>query len=203
VLALRIKQIGGKISEMEAIDVREESQGPRGGTMTLMRPPLPVEFKAASLGSLDPAFQQRKAAATAISQSLITAYFDGLERHSGKDLRFGPECTRRDNALQAGLSCAAQMDGKGTSPNGLFNHTTTVRDRRILVADTERGVALAVGMIDNPGAGSANLLASQLVPSTYMVVQLIKIDNGSISRVEAMVKWMPFGYVSAWAQPKK
>jgi hypothetical protein len=40
--ALRIKAGGGKISEIEAIDVREESQGPRGGTVTLMRPPLPV-----------------------------------------------------------------------------------------------------------------------------------------------------------------
>lgn len=58
-------------------------------------------------------------------------------------------------------------------------------------------------MIDNPGTGAANLPASQLVPSTYMVPQLIKIDNGSISRVEGMVKWMPFGYTSAWAEPKK
>jgi hypothetical protein len=60
-----------------------------------------------------------------------------------------------------------------------------------------------MAMIDNPGTGAANLPASQLVPSTYMVPQLIKIDNGSISRVEGMVKWMPFGYTSAWAEPKK
>jgi hypothetical protein len=199
VLALRIKESGGKIGEIEAIDVREESQGARGGTMTLMRPPLPVEFKAASLGSLDPAFQQGKAAS--IPQPLIRAYFDGLERHTGKDVRFAPECARRHNALHAGLSCAAQMDGNGTSPNGLYNHTTKVRDRRILVADTDRGVVLAVAMIDNPGL-TTDLPAPQLVPSTYIVPQLIKIDNGSISRVEAMVKWMPFGYTSAWAERK-
>jgi hypothetical protein len=36
-----------------------------------------------------------------------------------------------------------------------------------------------------------------------MVPQLIKIDSGSISRVEGMVKWMPFGYTSSWAEPKK
>ncbi|MGH9645213.1 MAG: hypothetical protein ACRD4E_00230 [Bryobacteraceae bacterium] len=206
VLALRIKLAGGKISEIEAIDVREESQGPRGGTVTLMRPPLAVEFKAASaLGPLDPVFQ--KARATSIPATLMTAYFDGLERHTSKGVRFAPGCTRRDNAAQGNLGCAAQMDGKTdgdeTAPNGLYKHTTKVRDRRILVADAERGVVLAVAMIDNPGLGAAGIPATQLVPSTYMVPQLIKIDNGNISRVEGMVKWMPFGYTSAWAGSNK
>ena len=148
VLALRIKVGGGKITEIEAIDVREEAQGPRGGTVTLMRPPLPVEWKAASLGSLDPVFQ--KAGATSIPATLMTAYFDGLERHTSKDVRFTPECTRRDNTVQESLGCAAQMDGDGTAPDGLYKHTTKVRDRRILVADSERGVVLAVAMVDNP-----------------------------------------------------
>ena len=138
-------------------------------------------------------FEGKKGEVTAIPPTLIAAYFDGLERHASKDAKFTPDCTRRDNALQSKVSCA---------DNGLYSHTTTVRDRRILVADAERGVVLAVAMIDNPGAGAANLPASQLVPSTYMVPQLIKVDNGSISRVEGMVKWMPFGYTSAWTQPK-
>jgi hypothetical protein len=193
VLALRIKVADRKIGEIEAIDVREESQGPRGGTMTLMRPPLPVEYKPASLGSLDPVFQAQKADVTIIPQTLMTAYFDGLERHTSKDVRFSPACTRRDNAVQENSGCS----------HGIYSHTTTVRDRRILVADAERGVVLAVAMIDNPGIGASGVPASQLVPSTYMVPQLIKIENGNISRVEGMVKWMPFGYTSAWAEPRK
>lgn len=36
------------------------------------------------------------------------------------------------------------------------------------------------------------------MPSTYLVPQLIGITNGSISRVESMIKWVPFGYASAW-----
>jgi len=195
VLALRIKVAGGKISEMEAIDVREESQGPRGGTVTLMRPPLPVEWKADSLGPLDAVFRGRSPMVPYIPQDLLTAYFDGLQRHTSNGVKFTPECIRRDNAVPASAGCVVT--------NGLYNHTTTVRDRRILVADAERGVVLAVAMIDNPGIGPASLPASELVPSTYMVPQLIKVDNGSISRVEGMVKWMPFGYTSAWAEPKK
>jgi hypothetical protein len=160
VLALRIKTAAGKISEIEAIDVREESQGPRGGTMPLMRPPLPIELKAASLGSLDPVFQSQKAVAAGIPQT--------------QNMKFSQDCIRRDNAVPASSGCAAQMNG---------------RDRRILVADAERGVVLAVEMLDNPGP---------LAPGTYMVPQLLKINGGSITRVEAMAKWMPFGYTSAW-----
>jgi hypothetical protein len=203
VLALRIKAAGGKISEIEAIDVREEAVGPRGGTVTLMRPPLPVEWKVSALGELDPAFQGQRMAATAIPPTLIPAYFDGLERHSSQGVKFGPGCARRDNLVQENLSCAAQMDGQGAAPNGLFRHTAVVRDRRILVADAERGVVLAVVMVDNPGTAAGNLPAPQLVPSTYMIPQLIQIDGGSIARVESMVKWMPFGYTSAWSEAKK
>ncbi len=203
VLALRIKASGAKISEIEAIDVREESQGPRGGTVTLMRPPLAVEYKAALLGALDPVFLSQKPADGGIPQNLINAYFDGLERHSSKGVSFRADCVRRDNAVQAGPGCAAQMDGSGVSANSLYAQTTKVRDRRILVADSERGVVIAVAMIDNPGLGPADLPASRLVPSTYMIPELIKIDGGSITRVEGMLRWMPFGYTSAWGESKK
>jgi hypothetical protein len=179
VLALRIKAAGGKISEIEAIDVREESQGPRGGTMTLMRPPLLVEWKAATLGSLDAMFQSQTAKTATVPQQVITAYFDGLLQQTDKNVRFN-----------------------GSSTKSFFDHATAVRDRRILVADAARGVVLAVVMVDKPGTGPANLPAPQLVPSTYMVPQLIKVENGSIARVEGMVKWMPFGYTSAWAEMK-
>jgi hypothetical protein len=58
-------------------------------------------------------------------------------------------------------------------------------------------------MIDNPGTGADNLPAYRRVPGTYMAPQLIKIDGGAISHVEGLVKWMPFGYTSGWAELKK
>lgn len=50
---------------------------------------------------------------------------------------------------------------------------------------------------------ASSLAADQLVPSAYMVSQLLKIDNGSISHVEGMVIRMPFGYRSAWEEAGK
>ncbi|KUJ11489.1 uncharacterized protein LY89DRAFT_688729 [Mollisia scopiformis] len=202
VLVLRVQVEGGKITEIEAIDVRAESSGARFGTLTLMRPPLPIEWESTPLGRLDSAFKQNSNTSTGIPSVLVSAYFDGLERHSSAGVSFTTGCVRRDMTVQGNLSCAAQMDGRGAAPNGLFNGTISVRDRRILVADAKAGVALAVVLIDYPAASPPPLPATQLVPSTYMVPQLIKIDNGSISRVESMIKWMPFGYVSSWAEEK-
>ncbi|KAJ9149233.1 hypothetical protein NKR23_g4335 [Pleurostoma richardsiae] len=201
VLALRVTTNARKITEIEAIAVRAESPGSRGGTITLMRPPLPVEWKGDSLGRLDRIFQeQNEKSGTVPSQKLLEAYFEGMERHSSASVMFSPGCTRRDNGIQANLTCAAQMDGHGDSPNGLYNLTTAVRDRRILVTDADKGVVVVVAMVDNPATGPAPLPATGLVPSTYMIPQLIKVANGYISRVECMIKWMPFGYTSAWTE---
>lgn len=200
VLALRIKVDSGKITEIEAVNVRAEYDGNRGGTRTLQRPPLPVEWDGDPLGQLDAVFRQNSTRRTSISDSLMEVYFDGLERHSSVDVPFDSACNRRDNGLRQNITCSAQMDGKGVSPSGIFNTTTVVRDRRVLVSDSGKGVVMAVAVVDYPATSPGQLDVTRRVPSTYMIPQLIKVDNGSISAVEAFVKWMPFGYTSAWGE---
>lgn len=200
VLALRINVASGKITEIEVIDVRAESSGARYGTTTLMRPPLPVEWEAdSSLGRLDSSFQQNQTGLMGINSGVALAYFNGMELHSSAGVPFAAGCVRRDNGGQGNSSCAAQMDGNGTAPNGLYNLTTTIRDIRVLVTDSERGVIMAVAMVDNAATGPGPMSSTENVPSTYMIPQLIKVNNGAISRVEGMVKWMPFGYASAYS----
>jgi hypothetical protein len=70
------------------------------------------------------------------------------------------------------------------------------------VADAEQGVVLTVAMLDIPSAGGADLPKEALSPSTYMIPQLIKVENGAIAQVEGLVKWMPFGYTSGWSELK-
>lgn len=72
-----------------------------------------------------------------------------------------------------------------------------VRDRRILVTDSEKGVVMAVVLVDEPAVGPSPLPAAARVPGTYLVPQPIKISNESISQVESMIRWMPYGYTSA------
>ncbi|KAI1376851.1 hypothetical protein F4677DRAFT_418210 [Hypoxylon crocopeplum] len=202
VLALRIKVgEGGKITEIEVNIVRAESTDSRGGTVTLMRPPLPVEWAGVNeTGRINPAFLENNLIEKQIPTETLNAYFDGLEKHSSEAVPFTPDCTRRDNLAEDDLSCAAQLDGEGLAPNGLPNITTTVRDRRILVADKFRETVLAVTLIDEPANGPGPLPETSRIPGTYLVPQLIKLTNGSISHVETMIKWMPFGYTSGWME---
>ncbi|KAI2613237.1 hypothetical protein GGR54DRAFT_329694 [Hypoxylon sp. NC1633] len=201
VLAMRIKVGGGQITEIEVNIVRAESTDSRGGTITLMRPPLPIEWDGFnSTGRIDPTFLENDLIEKTIAPESLTTYFDGLEKHSSLGVPFAPECTRRDNLVQGTLTCAAQLDGEGLAPNGLLNTTTSVRDRRILVADNFREVVLAIVLIDEPANGPAPLPETGSIPGTYMVPQLIKFKNGSITHVETMIKWMPFGYTSVWAE---
>ncbi|KAI1803508.1 hypothetical protein F4811DRAFT_562419 [Daldinia bambusicola] len=199
VLSLRVKVGKGQITELEAHVVRGESTDSRGGTVTLMRPPLPIEWEGNTTSLLDPIFQEY-GANSEISPELLNSYFDGLEKHSSEGVPFTEGCVRRDNFGQGNLTCADQLDGKGSTPNGLSNTTTTVRDRRMLVVDNKRGVALAVALVDEPANGPGPLLPAGRVPGTYMIPQLIKVDNGSISHIESVIKWVPFGYTSAWGE---
>ncbi|KAI1213750.1 uncharacterized protein F4807DRAFT_449772 [Annulohypoxylon truncatum] len=202
VLALRIAVSGGQITEIEALAVRAETNDSRGGTMTLMRPPLPVEWEGDESAVFDAAFQERSIDGLEISPELLNTYFDGLEKHSSEGVPFAPGCTRRDNLIQANLTCADQLDGKGQALNGLPIDTTAVRDRRVLAADKKRAIALAVALIDEPGnsPSPSPLPETTRIPGTYMVPQLFKINNGTIIRVESVVKWMPFGYTSEWSR---
>ncbi|KAI1384778.1 uncharacterized protein F4822DRAFT_433318 [Hypoxylon trugodes] len=198
-LSLRVKVADGQITEIEANVVRAEFVDSRGGTETLMRPPLPVEWEGNSTGDLDVTFQEWVGEAE-ILPDLVNAYFDGLERHSSEGVSFAEGCTRRDNFVQGNSTCAAQLKGEGEYPNGLPNSTTTVRERRILVADTKRAVVLAIALIDEPANGPGPLSETSCIPGTYMVPQLLKINNGSISRIESAIKWLPFGYTTVWAE---
>ena len=128
VLALRVQVARGKITEIEAIDVREESQGPRGGTVTLMRPPLPVEFKPASLGTLDPVFQKGRSHEHScnLDDCLLrwpgTAHQQGrairTRVHSPRQRRPGKFRLRRPDGWPMGLSPMASTTIRPRSATG-------------------------------------------------------------------------------------
>jgi len=74
-----------------------------------------------------------------------------------------------------------------------------VRNRRILVADEEHGLVLAVAMIDHDGRPStAPATGTSWPPATNMLVALFKIRAGRIQSVEALERPVPFGMTTGW-----
>jgi hypothetical protein len=136
-------------------------------------------------------------------------YFDGVEHSSSAGVPLGPDCVRRDNGVRTtgnpalpppdpakptvkpfALGCAAQLD------SGVFHGVVKVR-RRILVVDEDRGLAMAVAMVDHgpppPAAPVAKKRKGKPAPpapaqtlSTDLMGVIFKMSQGRITRIEAI-----------------
>ena len=165
-LALRLRQSGGFITEIEAIVIRKEEMGERGGTVTLFQPRLITEFDPAGFAKTDPSFLEVVPASERSAEGelvgVVDRYFDGIENDTSKGIPIARDCTRRDNGVLAAgnpaappldpavpayrplaLSCAEQID------SGYFKRISKVRDRQHVV-DAERGLVLSIAAFDNP-----------------------------------------------------
>jgi hypothetical protein len=163
ILIIRLKAVGGKINELEAIPVRHEYSGPRGGTVTLLQARMMQMFNPALLGAVDPIFATAAPTNRASLIAATNAYFDGQEASRSAGISFDVACARRDNGHQVtgvassppldakkpaykpwALGCSAQVD------SGLYRYIEQVRDRRFVV-DASRGVVVAIDLMDVPG----------------------------------------------------
>ncbi len=222
-MLMRVRVVAGKVADIESVIVRQEGAGPRGGTMTLMRPLLLAEFTAKGFATPDPTFETALGPAERVSRSAlanaVNRYLDGVEKSASAGVPLTADCRRRDNGDQTtgnsaappldlgaaafrpfALDCAAQLD------SGLFRYLGKVRDRRMLMVDEERGLVLAVAMVDHPGAvraidtvdGRVTLPSNLLTPSTDMAAMLFKLTGGRITRIEALQRPVPYGMTSGW-----
>ena len=164
-LNLRIRLEAGRIAEIEAVAVRQEEVGERGGTVTLFQPRLLNQFDGAGFARLDATLLEPLGDAGRVPlAAAVDRYFEGLVKGSSRDIPFGEGCTRRDNgAVTANnpdappldpaqpayrpfaLGCAEQID------SGLFKRISRVRELRHVAIDEMRGLVLSIAVLDNPG----------------------------------------------------
>ncbi len=248
VLALRIRAAGGKIAEIEAVAIRLEEMGERGGTVSLFQPRLITEFDPAGFDAAAQAFLGPAApAARDAIQGAVERWFHAVETGSAADLPLAADAERRENGHAAShdsdappldpdvpafrpfaLGLAEQIDA------GVFGRISRVRERRHLV-DADQGLALSLAVFDNPGtlkaidvagagevrlpglrarppgaeinstpeedatqAFGARLLPNVLVPTSELVVQLTRVTDGRISRIESLARGGPYGMTAGW-----
>jgi hypothetical protein len=202
-LALRLKVVGRKISEIEAVIARTSgAPSPFGVNYADVKP--------------EPIFSETLPAAQRVSreQMIATAnsYFEGLEQATGKVTPFEPTCKRRENGSTTAnnpegrnaiskLSCGAQFD-TGFSP-----FITEVRGRRFPLVDEERGLVLAFLSFDHSGriktvqrtdGTIAKVPAPFDTPYTFLIAELFKIRDGRIAQVEAVLLPTPYAMPSGW-----
>jgi hypothetical protein len=167
-LVLRIRMRGEQIAEIEAIAVRVETPGERGGTVALFQPPLLTQLAADAFDDVEPALIAAASQSGAGTRDALTAiadsYFSALQSGNSGKVPFAATCRRRDNGVQVtgnpeaapldpavpayrpfALGCAAQID------SGFFSNVARIRGVRHLAVDASRGLVLTVALLDQPG----------------------------------------------------
>lgn len=192
-LRLRVDR-EGKISEVEQIVARPDRPlrgepnpgpfGPTGESVEKLGQPWEGYFEAVPEA-------ERHTRAELVE--MANAYFEAVERNTGNDYYpFTEDCVRIENGFTVvsppdpsnpnRQTCAGQL--KTT----LIGAVTSIRDRRIVAVDIERGIVFAFGFFDH-----------RPINWSWQLGELFKIDRGNISRIEAIFIRGPYGMCSGWS----
>jgi len=201
ILALRIKVANLRITEAEAVVVRNVSEA----NMANLKTPRPAILETL------PAAQRRS------RQDLIkisNLYFDAIEKSSGTIAPFDDNCNRLENGMRtAGPPLNGATKGKGATQrcadgmnSGTFQVITAIQPRRVLVVDEEKGLTFGVYMFQHKGLTQITMKDGSVRPAPYFVgepvtmpmAEIFKIVNGNIREVEAIGVRIPYGMGPGW-----
>jgi hypothetical protein len=209
ILALRLKVEGRLITEVETL-VARQGEG---------------AVKLEALGQPDPTFYETLAPEERSPREVLIAaadlYFDGLEQGNGDIVPFADDCDRVENGTQTTrnpnmrtnpdvdwnpweMGCREQFN------TGIFNYIGSIRPRRTLIVDEERGLAFGFFMfnhpgtvkwVDVPGHGRWEMSPHALFPSSMDIAELFKVKNGKITKIEAVMTMQPYGTRNPFLEP--
>jgi hypothetical protein len=208
IVAVRMKVLKGMITQLETLVVRN-----RG-----------FLFNPAALAGRSPIVSDampsgRRARKESIS--CANRYFDGIEQDNGRIIPAHPQCLRIENGVQTvlasnrdfasstasqgfnlfGLGVAAQID------TGFFEYIPRIRDRRFPIVDLATGCVLAIVVFDQPGVltsvnvkGHGRLTLPPLfqIPTSVLIAELFRVEDGQIRAIEAVLDFMPYGIKTGW-----
>ena len=197
-LSLRLRIVDGKITEVEQIAARPER--PLGPGAAAPSSPFPATGAAVeAMGSPHPIFLEAVPESERMTRAELVAvgdsYFEAVERNTGKDYYpFTDDCLRYENGMiivgppgttrngQPVQGCKEQLE------TSLIGAVTSIRDRRIVAVDRERGIVFAFDFFDH-----------RPINWTWQLGELFKIENNKISRIEAIFIRGPYGVCSGWS----
>ena len=91
---------------------------------------------------------------------------------------------------------------------GVYKPVERIRGRRIVAVDVERGLVAMTSLVDfrlaDPRYTTTDgkqRQTSALYPSTREQLEIFKLRDGRVGRVEAISIFQPYGMPSAWTSP--
>jgi hypothetical protein len=196
--AMRIKAEGRAIAEVETWFSRVEEPTPFAD---------PAGFDPAALSAAVPGDQRTRRRRM---RGLVLDYFETRERNDGDiETSFAESCAILENgqsltegdhwAAQAAQGCAAQYD------IGVWRPVDRIRDRRIAAIDPERGLVAAISYEDHAAryvtyqtTDGQTLSEESQYPYTRGKLEIFKIVDGAIARIEGVSTFLPYYMPSVW-----
>ena len=198
-LSLRLRIVDGKITEVEQIAARPER--PLGAGAAPPSSPFPATGAAVeAMGSPHPIFLEAIPESERHTREELVAvgnaYFEAVERNTGNDYYpFTDDCLRYENGIivvgppgtigmrgQEVQGCTQQLE------TSLIGAVTSIRDRRFVAVDRERGIVFSFAFFDH-----------RPINWSWQLGELFKIENGKIRRIEAIFIRGPYGICSGWS----
>ena len=205
-LAVRLKVDDGRVSEVESAVSRKQGPGPFADAASFKLDPLLDQV-------LPPALRQPRER----MEDLVEGYYSTKQLNDGNIFtRFDDACLRRENGLDvtdgvgnSAVIAQAQATGvKGCEAQfklGLYKPVDRVRSRRVLAVDEERGLVVATAFsdfeLDRPRYTTTDGTIRETQdksPQARENIDIFKIRNGKIVRVESVSVFQPYGMRSPW-----
>jgi len=197
--SLRLKELDGKVSEIETLVSRYAGMDVAWNPKALVTPhPIFNEIVPEN---------QRSSRKRLIE--IADIYFEALEKSNPEHLLVYDNCNRLENGLLTvnnpslseftGWSCKEQMY--------LFTYMTRIRDRRYEIVNEERGLVWCMVMFDIPGKvktaeipgrGTIELPERTQYPRSFLLGEVFKIRDGLIEYIEAILTSVPLGTRPGW-----
>ena len=202
-LALRLKIVNNRITEVEQLAIRPDNTAQLFGGAAPATPPRfpPTGEAVEAMGKPHPVFAEviPEAKRPSREELIKTAnyYFAGLQRNDGKGYYpFTDDCERFENGIQTTNIPQTDRTTGQTVKRGckkqfeesLKGVVSRVRDRRFVAVDRERGIVFAFAFFDHEN-----------INWTWQLAELFKIENGQIRRIEAVFHRAPYGINSGWS----
>lgn len=224
ILALRLKIENHKIAEIETIVTRDvqdaQNMEKRGHTDPLF------------MQDVAPSDRLSRAELVHVADK----YFSGMQLDDGKGdySFFASDCDRWENGSEAtnnravenssviasqsnsvekasrdrsSLTYSAAWGCAEQFQSGLLHFVTRIRDRRYVIVDTQRGVALAFAFFDHAAGktrtfqlpNGRTVTSGPTTPWTWEIAEVFKVEHRKIRRIEAVYHRAPYGMNSGWS----
>lgn len=212
VMALRLKVVNRRISEIETFIVRNEMTAQKldqlGTPHHLFTDPIPTAERASREDLIKTA----------------NMYFSGMQQNDGKGVYpFADDCDRLENGNQTtnvptpagqtrpnpatATGYSSQWSCKEQFESGLLHFVTRIRDRRFVAVDQERGLVFSFIFFDHSAGktrafqtpNGRTVTAGPTTPWTWELAEMFRIEKGKIRRIEAILAQVPYGMNSGWS----